>query len=79
MTLTVQDGKDAGQTVFHVHVHVMPRKPNDFARNDDIYEKLETCEEEERKARVDADDARKARSEEDMEKEATEIRRAMME
>ena len=65
--------------MFHVHVHVMPRKPNDFARNDDIYEKLETCEEEERKARVDADDARKARSEEDMEKEATEIRRAMME
>lgn len=79
MTLTIQDGPDAGQTVFHVHVHVMPRKPNDFARNDDIYEKLETCEEEERKARVDADDARKARSEEDMEKEATEIRRAMME
>ena len=65
--------------MFHVHVHVMPRKPNDFARNDDIYEKLETCEEEERKARVDADETRKARSEEEMEKEATEIRRAMME
>ena len=79
MTLTIQDGPDAGQTVFHVRVHVMPRKPNDFARNVNIYEKLETCEEEERGESRHADDARKARSEEDMEKEATEIRRAMME
>ena len=57
--------------------HVMPRKPNDFARNDDIYEKLETCEEEER--RRESTTTSKAKSEEDMEKEATEIRRAMME
>ena len=78
-TVVLHDGPLAGQEVPHVHVHVMPRKPNDFARNDDIYEKLETCEEEERKARVDADETRKARSEEEMEKEATEIRRAMME
>ena len=79
-TLTVQDGKDAGQTVFHVHVHVMPRKPNDFARNDDVYEKLKMCEEKERKARMDfAEDGeeRTPRGEEEMEKEATELRRAM--
>lgn len=24
----------------HVHVHILPRKPGDFARNDDVYEKL---------------------------------------
>ena len=41
-TLAVQDGPDAGQTVAHVHVHVLPRKPNDFAKNDDIYEELQT-------------------------------------
>jgi len=36
-TLCVQDGKFAGQTVPHVHVHVLPRKEGDFANNDDIY------------------------------------------
>ncbi|XP_066145780.1 nitrilase and fragile histidine triad fusion protein NitFhit isoform X1 [Euwallacea fornicatus] len=36
-TICVQDGKFAGQTVPHVHVHVLPRKQGDFANNDDIY------------------------------------------
>ncbi|CAL8108947.1 unnamed protein product [Orchesella dallaii] len=39
-TITVQDGKDAGQTVEHVHIHILPRKPNDFKENDEIYERL---------------------------------------
>jgi len=41
LTIAVQDGPDAGQTVKHVHVHVLPRKPGDFADNDDVYKQLE--------------------------------------
>lgn len=37
LTIAVQDGKDAGQSVEHVHVHLIPRKKGDFANNDDIY------------------------------------------
>ena len=40
-TISIQDGVDAGQTVQHLHVHVLPRKPGDFKRNDDIYDALE--------------------------------------
>lgn len=36
-----KDGISAGQSVPHVHVHLLPRKPNDFARSDDVYEELE--------------------------------------
>mmetsp|Transcript_14525 Transcript_14525/g.16117 ORF Transcript_14525/g.16117 Transcript_14525/m.16117 type:complete len:155 (-) Transcript_14525:52-516(-) len=57
LTITVQDGADAGQTVEHVHVHVIPRKPGDFTDNDDIYREIEK-------------DGRKPRSEEEMEAEA---------
>ncbi|XP_074908660.1 bis(5'-adenosyl)-triphosphatase isoform X2 [Buteo buteo] len=36
-----QDGPEAGQTVKHVHVHVLPRRAGDFSRNDDVYEELQ--------------------------------------
>lgn len=39
--IAIQDGKVAGQSVAHVHVHILPRVVNDFERNDDIYDELE--------------------------------------
>jgi diadenosine tetraphosphate (Ap4A) HIT family hydrolase len=39
--VAVQDGRAAGQSVPHVHVHILPRSPGDFARNDDVYQELE--------------------------------------
>ena len=39
--VAVQDGIAAGQSVPHVHVHILPRVEGDFQRNDDVYEELE--------------------------------------
>lgn len=36
-----QDGEAAGQSVPHVHVHLIPRCAEDFPRNDEVYERLE--------------------------------------
>ncbi|XP_011185704.2 nitrilase and fragile histidine triad fusion protein NitFhit [Zeugodacus cucurbitae] len=40
-TVTVQDGPDAGQTVPHVHFHILPRRPRDFSENDHIYTRMD--------------------------------------
>ena len=80
-----KDGKAAGQSVQHVHIHILPRKlvGDRFANNDDIYPALETSEQGLPSAfahlhanlpqptlKVDADEDRKPRSMEEMEKEA---------
>ncbi|XP_037933978.1 nitrilase and fragile histidine triad fusion protein NitFhit [Teleopsis dalmanni] len=52
-TVTVQDGTDAGQTVPHVHFHVMPRRPGDFGHNDQIYVKLEDRVENQRERTIE--------------------------
>ena len=41
ITFAIQDGIYAGQTINHVHIHVIPRFPNDFQENDQIYSELE--------------------------------------
>lgn len=38
LILLIQDGAEAGQTVPHVHIHILPRKAKDFERNDEIYD-----------------------------------------
>uniref|UniRef100_A0A8D1VJT7 Bis(5'-adenosyl)-triphosphatase n=2 Tax=Sus scrofa TaxID=9823 RepID=A0A8D1VJT7_PIG len=40
LTFSMQDGPEAGQTVKHVHIHVLPRKAGDFHRNDSIYDEV---------------------------------------
>ena len=44
LQFAVQDGPASGQTVPHLHIHVLPRRPNDFARNHDEYEAIEGSE-----------------------------------
>ena len=42
--IAIQDGTEAGQSVPHVHVHILPRLPihmEPFDSNDEIYEALE--------------------------------------
>ncbi|OMO57949.1 Histidine triad (HIT) protein [Corchorus olitorius] len=73
LTFTIQDGPQAGQTVPHVHVHILPRKDGDFEKNDDIYDAIDV-KEKELKAKLDLDKERKDRSLEEMAQEAAEYR-----
>ncbi|CAO3616367.1 unnamed protein product [Mucor fragilis] len=68
LTMTIQDGPQAGQTVPHVHMHIIPRKTGDWANNDDIYQELD-----EKKQGVDNEE-RKPRTEQEMSLEASELR-----
>lgn len=37
---TIQDGVSAGQTVPHLHLHIVPRKPLDMQESNDWYSKI---------------------------------------
>jgi diadenosine tetraphosphate (Ap4A) HIT family hydrolase len=47
-TVAIQDGIDAGQSIEHLHVHLLPRKPTDFGgKIDQIYIHLQKHDKEE--------------------------------
>lgn len=70
-TVCVQDGKDAGQTVQHVHVHVLARREGDFGCSpDNLYQNLATH---------DKDASVRPRSQDEMSAEAALYREAMKE
>ncbi|KAJ4981890.1 hypothetical protein NE237_032727 [Protea cynaroides] len=69
LTLTIQDGPQAGQTVPHVHIHILPRKSGDFKNNDEIYDAID-LKEKELKQKLDLDKERKDRTYEEMAQEA---------
>ncbi|CAE6421429.1 unnamed protein product [Rhizoctonia solani] len=87
LTIACQDGPAAGQTVPHVHVHIVPRRFTDFnGDNDKVYPILEAAEGQlpsqlqiagEARApepmKVD-NDGRTPRTAEDMEAEAARLR-----
>ncbi|CAN6339410.1 unnamed protein product [Urochloa humidicola] len=73
LTFAIQDGPEAGQTVPHVHIHVIPRKKGDFEKNDEIYDAIDV-KERELKEKLDLDIERKDRSMEEMAHEANEYR-----
>jgi len=85
LNIAIQDGKDAGQSVPHVHAHIIPRKQHDLPEPDAIYAMMESEDGDlerqftkrdngdVKRARfpaVDADEHRKPRSDEDMANEA---------
>ncbi|KAJ3869316.1 diadenosine hydrolase [Lentinula novae-zelandiae] len=82
LTVACQDGTAAGQSVPHVHFHILPRKSvgDHFSNNDGIYPALENSEGSlnmhlqqtaSQTMKVDADENRKPRTEAEMEQEAT--------
>ncbi|KAL7081862.1 hypothetical protein ACP275_14G064900 [Erythranthe tilingii] len=74
LTFAIQDGPQAGQTVPHVHIHILPRKGGDFEKNDEIYDAIDV-KEKELQQKLDLDKERNDRSGEEMAEEADQYRK----
>ncbi len=76
--VAVQDGEAAGQSVPHVHCHVIPRKVGDPGGGDKVHEWLEGDEGNVGKHQTEGqwtkDEDRKPRGKEEMEREAKWLR-----
>lgn len=91
LNIAMQDGEAAGQSVPHVHFHVIPRKAGDFddrGGGDRVYEIMEERggaadvgeglrDRDQRKAKFKTDEERKPRSDVEMDKEAEMLRTEM--
>ncbi|CAK9321413.1 unnamed protein product [Citrullus colocynthis] len=77
LTFAIQDGPQAGQTVPHVHIHILPRKGGDFEENDEIYDAIDE-KEKELKQHLDLDKERKDRDMEEMAEEADQYRKLLL-
>lgn len=67
-TVAIQDGPDAGQSINQLHVHILPRKPDDFGgKVDEIYAQLRQHDKGDKKGRI--------RSEEEMKEESYTLRK----
>ena len=78
LTLTIQDGPAAGQTVPHVHVHVLPRRRGDFEPNDKIYDDIDKSSKgfaKEKDDKLNLDKERQPRTPEEMAAEASDLRK----
>ncbi|XP_063704571.1 nitrilase and fragile histidine triad fusion protein NitFhit [Culicoides brevitarsis] len=71
-TVNVQNGEFSGQTVAHVHCHILPRRKGDFEFNDEIY--IELAKHDDPKRELEA-----RRSLEEMTAEATLLRQVFQE
>ncbi|XVF37341.1 hypothetical protein REPUB_Repub19eG0137600 [Reevesia pubescens] len=71
LTFTIQDKPKAGQTVPHVHIHILPMTDDDLERNDEIYDAIDV-KENVQKEKLDLDKEMKERSLEEICKEANE-------